>query len=62
MTAVADLRPDAAKQVAGEIANSGGRAIGVQADVSLADDAQQAVQRTVQAFGKLTTLVNVAAT
>jgi NAD(P)-dependent dehydrogenase (short-subunit alcohol dehydrogenase family) len=33
----------------------------VQADVSVADDAQQAVQRTVQAFGKLTTLVNVAA-
>ena len=59
--AVADVRPDAAKQVAGEIANSGGRAIAVQADVSVADDARQAVQRTVQAFGKLTTLVNVAA-
>jgi NAD(P)-dependent dehydrogenase (short-subunit alcohol dehydrogenase family) len=59
--AVADVRPDAAKQVAGEIANSGGRAIAVQADVSLADDVRQAVQRTVQAFGKLTTLVNVAA-
>jgi NAD(P)-dependent dehydrogenase (short-subunit alcohol dehydrogenase family) len=59
--AVADLRPDAAKQVAGEISNSGGRAIAVQADVSAAGDAQQAVQRTVQAFGKLTTLVNVAA-
>jgi NAD(P)-dependent dehydrogenase (short-subunit alcohol dehydrogenase family) len=61
LVAVADVRPDAAKQVAGEIANSGGRAIAVQADVSLADDARQAVERTVQAFGSLTTLVNVAA-
>jgi NAD(P)-dependent dehydrogenase (short-subunit alcohol dehydrogenase family) len=59
--AVADLRPDAAKQVASEIANSGGRAIAVQADVSVADDARQSVERAVQAFGKLTTLVNVAA-
>jgi NAD(P)-dependent dehydrogenase (short-subunit alcohol dehydrogenase family) len=61
LVAVADIRPEAAKQVAGEIANSGGRAIAVQADVSLADDARQAVERTLQAFGKLTTLVNVAA-
>jgi NAD(P)-dependent dehydrogenase (short-subunit alcohol dehydrogenase family) len=59
--AVADLRADAAKQVSDNIVDSGGRSIAVQADVSVAADARRTIERTVQSFGKLTTLVNVAA-
>jgi NAD(P)-dependent dehydrogenase (short-subunit alcohol dehydrogenase family) len=60
--AVADVLPDAAQQIAEQIAAAGGRSIAVRADVSIADDAQRSVERAVAAFGKLTTLVNVAAT
>jgi NAD(P)-dependent dehydrogenase (short-subunit alcohol dehydrogenase family) len=60
--AVADLREDAANQVAQAIAAAGGRAIAIRADVAAAKDAEQSVARAVAAFGKLTTLVNVAAT
>lgn len=60
--AVADVRRDAAEQVAADIEAMGGQALGVEADVAIANEAQQAVARTVAAFGKLTTLVNVAAT
>src|SRR5436305_241870 len=59
--AVADLRAEAAKQVADQIADSGGRAIAVQADVAVAADARETVEQVVQSYGKLTTLVNVAA-
>jgi NAD(P)-dependent dehydrogenase (short-subunit alcohol dehydrogenase family) len=59
--AVADLRAVAAKQVADRIVDSGGRAIAVQADVSVAVDARKTIEQSVQSFGKLTTLVNVAA-
>jgi len=60
--AVADIRREAADGVAKEITVSGGRAIAVAADVSAEEDAQRSVARAVEAFGKLTTLVNVAAT
>src|SRR5262249_31092288 len=60
--AVADVRDDAAAEVAREITSAGGRALAVKADVSIADDARQSVARAVVEFGKLTTLVNVAAT
>ena len=60
--ALADVRQDTAAQVAADIEATGGRAIAVKTDVSVADEAQQSVERAVAAFGKLTTLVNVAAT
>jgi NAD(P)-dependent dehydrogenase (short-subunit alcohol dehydrogenase family) len=59
--AVADVRREAADEVAQEIKAAGGRALAVTADVSAVADAQQAVTQVVAAFGKLTTLVNVAA-
>lgn len=60
--AVADVRRDAAERVAHDIATAGGRAGAVGADVAVADEARQAVARAVAEFGRLTTLVNVAAT
>ena len=59
---VADLQAEAANSVVQEITQAGGRAVEVKTDVSQAADAEQCVQRTVEAFGRLTTLVNVAAT
>ena len=59
--ALADIRPDAAKAVATEIGRIGGRAIALEADVAKAEDAECAVAGTLGVFGKLTTLVNVAA-
>jgi len=59
---VADIRLDAAQAVAAGIAASGGRATAAEADVARADHAQRAVEKAVAEFGKLTTLVNVAAT
>src|SRR5262245_11934696 len=59
--AVADVRREAADEVAQAIKVAGGRALAITADVSIASDAQQSVAQTVAAFSKLTTLVNVAA-
>lgn len=59
--AVMDVRGEAAEAVAAEIAKAGGRSLAVEADVARAQDAERAVGRAVAAFGKLTTLVNVAA-
>jgi len=59
--AVADIRRDAADAVASEIVNAGGRAVAVRTNVAVAEDAERAVRHAVEAFGKLTTLVNVAA-
>src|SRR5438552_7720640 len=59
--ALADIRLDAAKAVATEIGRIGGRAIALEADVAKAEDAECAVAGTLGVFGKLTTLVNVAA-
>ncbi|MEA2992455.1 MAG: hypothetical protein QOD40_1375 [Alphaproteobacteria bacterium] len=58
---LADIRGDSVERLAAEIINAGGQARAIEADVSLADHAQKAVQCAVEAFGKLTTLVNVAA-
>lgn len=60
--AIADLEPDKAESVARSIAAAGGRADAFAADVANAASAKDAVSRTVETFGKLTTLVNVAAT
>ncbi|MEA2936619.1 MAG: hypothetical protein QOC56_123 [Alphaproteobacteria bacterium] len=59
---VADVRPEAAQEVAAGIAKAGGRTLPVDVNVAIATEAQHAVARAVAAFGKLTTLVNVAAT
>jgi NAD(P)-dependent dehydrogenase (short-subunit alcohol dehydrogenase family) len=59
--AVADLDPAKAEAVASAIGGSGGRAHGFAVDVADGARAQEAVARTVGHFGKLTTLVNVAA-
>lgn len=56
--AVADLELAKASETAKAI---GGRAQGFAVDVSSEPSAKEAVARTIAAFGKLTTLVNVAA-
>ena len=60
--AIADLRRDSAEAVAAEIAAAGGQAVAVRTNVAVDEDAARAVRHAVEAFGKLTTLVNVAAT
>lgn len=59
--AVADLDPHKAETVARAIADQGGRTQAFAVDVASEANAKQAIERTVEAFGKLTTLVNVAA-
>jgi NAD(P)-dependent dehydrogenase (short-subunit alcohol dehydrogenase family) len=60
--AVADLAPAKSEAVARVIAGSGGRALALQVDVADEVSAKDAVERTIASFGRLTTLVNVAAT
>jgi NAD(P)-dependent dehydrogenase (short-subunit alcohol dehydrogenase family) len=59
--AVADLDPQKAEAVARAIVDSGGRAEPIAADVASEASVGQAVARTAEVFGKLTTLANVAA-
>jgi len=56
--AVADRRDAAAKTVADEIADAGGRSLAVTADVSVAGDAARMVEATVAEFGALHVLYN----
>ena len=58
---VADIRGDKAERVARDIVSSGGRAHAIEADVANAAHAQRSVQGAIEAFGTLTTLINVAA-
>ncbi|HYY39117.1 MAG TPA: SDR family NAD(P)-dependent oxidoreductase, partial [Xanthobacteraceae bacterium] len=60
--AVADLAPAKSEAVARVIAGSGGRVLALQVDVADEASAKDAVERTIASFGRLTTLVNVAAT
>ena len=60
--AIADIQREAAEAVAGEITAAGGQAVAVRTNVAVEQDAERAVRHAVEAFGKLTTLVNVAAT
>ena len=60
--AIADIEREAAEVVAGEITAAGGQAVAVRTNVAVEQDAERAVRHAVEAFGKLTTLVNVAAT
>src|SRR4051794_33481274 len=60
--AIADLEPAKADAVANAIVASGGQAHALKVDVADEASAKAAVAGTIAAFGKLTTLVNVAAT
>jgi NAD(P)-dependent dehydrogenase (short-subunit alcohol dehydrogenase family) len=60
--AVADLDPAKSEAVARAITESGGRAQGFKVDVTDEASAKAAIERTIAGFGRLTTLVNVAAT
>src|SRR5215208_5206737 len=59
--AVADLRREKAEAVAKEITDAGGRSLAIRANVGVEADAERSVRHAVEAFGSLTTLVNVAA-
>ncbi len=61
LVAVADIRGDAAREVAEDIAGKGGKAVWFEADSSKIDDAKRIVDETLRAFGKLTTYVNTPA-
>ena len=58
---IADIRRDQAEAMAASIASAGGQASAVRANVAVAEDAEKSVRHAVERFGKLTTLVNVAA-
>jgi len=58
---VADLRPDKAAAVVEDIRSAGGQAFASECDVARESDAERAVAEAAQRFGRLTTLVNVAA-
>lgn len=55
---VSDLKEETASAVAGEIAKSGGRAIGLACNVTKEDDLRRAVDIAVEKFGDLSILVN----
>src|ERR1700688_344935 len=59
--AVGDLDSAKAEAVAHAIAESGGKAHAIAVDVASEPSAKAAVERSVAVFGKLTTMVNVAA-
>jgi NAD(P)-dependent dehydrogenase (short-subunit alcohol dehydrogenase family) len=58
---VGDIEPGKASATAGAIIAAGGQAHSVGIDVRFEESARAAVEAAVQAFGKITTLVNVAA-
>jgi NAD(P)-dependent dehydrogenase (short-subunit alcohol dehydrogenase family) len=59
--AVADIEIAKAEAAARSVIEVGGRASGFPVDVANEASAEEAVKRTIAAFGRLTTLVNVAA-
>ncbi len=58
---VVDLDAEGAEKLAGELRESGGRALAVRADVSSEDDLRAMVGATLGEFGTITGLVNNAA-
>src|SRR5215217_62526 len=58
---IADIRRDSAETMAATIVGKGGQAAAVRANVAVPEDAEKSVRHAVERFGKLTTLVNVAA-
>ncbi|MGB7259804.1 MAG: SDR family oxidoreductase [Pseudolabrys sp.] len=59
--AVADIVAEKAQAVAAAIVADGGKAVAIAVDIADPHSAEAAVAQAVKAFGKLTTLVNVAA-
>ncbi len=59
---IADINRETAEVLAGEIVMANGPAVAVRTNVTIEQDAERAVRHAIEAFGKLTTLVNVAAT
>jgi NAD(P)-dependent dehydrogenase (short-subunit alcohol dehydrogenase family) len=59
--AVADIAADKAAATAAAIVAAGGKAVAITVDIANPPSAEAAVKQAVQAFGKLTSLVNVAA-
>ena len=59
---VADLRLENASALAEEIVGGGSHAAAVACDITRAEDAENVVGEAVRRFGKLTTLINMAAT
>jgi NAD(P)-dependent dehydrogenase (short-subunit alcohol dehydrogenase family) len=55
---IADINEEAGQSAANAIQASGGQALFVKADVALASGAQEAVARTVAAFGGVDVLFN----
>ncbi|MBM3475227.1 MAG: SDR family oxidoreductase [Armatimonadetes bacterium] len=55
---VANRNVEGGEATRGEIADAGGRALFVQADVSVAADCDRVVEQTLAAFGQLDVLVN----
>jgi 3-hydroxybutyrate dehydrogenase len=55
---IADLALDAARAVADEIVQSGGKALGVAMDVASEEQVEQGVAATVQAFGGVDVLIS----
>jgi NAD(P)-dependent dehydrogenase (short-subunit alcohol dehydrogenase family) len=51
--AAADLAEDANRETAGQIEQSGGRAVAVRCDVTRSEDVQAALQKTVEELGRL---------
>ncbi len=56
--AIVARRRERLEELAGSIGQSGGRALVIEADVTLKEQAEQAVQQTVSELGRLDTLVN----
>jgi NAD(P)-dependent dehydrogenase (short-subunit alcohol dehydrogenase family) len=57
----ADINEATASETASRIVAQGGRALGLRADVSKADDVKEMFRRTVEQFGRLDVLYNNAA-
>ena len=58
--AVADMDATRANETAAEVSTEGGRAIGIEVEVTLEDSVEAAVQRTVEHFGRIDYLVHCA--
>jgi NAD(P)-dependent dehydrogenase (short-subunit alcohol dehydrogenase family) len=58
---VGDLNEAGARDVAADIEAAGGRAVGLKADAGSAEDVRRLVGTAVETYGRLTTVVNVAA-
>lgn len=55
---VADLRLEAAEAVAEDIGRNGGQAMALKVDVTVREEVEQMVQKTVQSLGRIDVLVN----